>query len=238
MTHDADERVRGGVMMSLGERGDPRGLDAAIEGMKDASPQVRLLAVSAVARLGETPGKQRQASEALLPLLDEKVDPQLRLNAAFGLAKLKDARVLPLLKAFAALPPGKDDREFIPKVPTSPLGIAGLKAMGTPEALAALAELARDPQHAGLALPALYRQGEATRPSSGPSASTRPGSSDDGWHRSQLLTLVIEQADRSLRDEIEAGIATAPVFQRPDLRRLVRAIDEKRAAATQPGARD
>ena len=39
-----------------------------------------------------------------------------------------------------------------------------------------------------------------------------------------------------LRDEIEASIPSAPPAQRPELRRIVRQIDERLSATTQPGA--
>ena len=48
-----------------------------------------------------------------------------------------------------------------------------------------------------------------------------------GW----LFTIIHTQADRELRDEINASIDGSPPLMRPDLRRLVRQINERLASS-------
>jgi hypothetical protein len=55
-------------------------------------------------------------------------------------------------------------------------------------------------------------------------------------HRSQISTIIVTQADKTLRNEIEASIPLSSPGQRPELRRLVRQIDERAPAATLPAS--
>jgi HEAT repeat protein len=240
---DPQATVRSTALISLRERKDPRGMDVAIAGMDDADPTTRSLALAAVAQMGAVDASR--AREAIYPCLSKAGDASWHTRVLLTLAQLKDPRVLPELRELASSTGRQIDLGGIP-VQASFAGVNGLIALGTPEALTAVFEIARKPERTDAVLSALRtrKSPEAARAAweayveliktpdaAAPKPSAGPGRSID--IPAQFLSLVPQSADASLRDEIDAAIPGAPVRRRPELRRTVRMINEQLARQPQ-----
>lgn len=241
--NDESDLVRASAIQGLMQKPDPRGLDAAIQALDDPDEMVRFNAVLAVGRIGEATGERRKAADALFPQTQMGRDPKTRTIAALGMAKLKAPRVVPFLEKMARR---RIEERSVPImiIPDSQMAMKALADMALPETLDILMELAQEPDHAKDAMKCLResRSPVAARmawdrylkmpaPARDATQDTQPKSNE----RSGLIWIITQCADKSLRDEIEASIPAAPVDQRPELRGMVRRIDENSAkAAAEP----
>jgi HEAT repeat protein len=149
-----DEEVRSNAAFALGELGDNRAQDALIQTLNDSRYTVGLTAANSLLKLGNVP---------LKPIVQalSGYDPTLRVLAAYILGKLNDTKAVePLIatlkdeyagvrqRSAVALGNLKDVRAVVPLIhlledidPAIRATVAtSLEQIGTPEALAAVAE--------------------------------------------------------------------------------------------------
>ena len=155
-----------------------------------------------------------------------KNEPQLRAAAALGLAQMKDPRVLPTLQQFALQPPGSKDADDYGITPSRELGIRCLtlidtrrptchspSSRATRSVVRSLSQQLRDlrsPKAAPDRVDALPRSRRIAAIHHSLHASGDPAASRGGDRSpSQHTSIVIQQSDLKLRDEIAAAILFA-----------------------------
>ena len=136
VVHHSDDRVRRAATTALLKLNTPEALRAVHDAMADASPEVRMHAVVALAtkRDGKT-------AAALIRAIDDEHDADVQVAMIAGLGKVGTADAVQKLLKIAA----PETRMFRKK--TSPLRVAAVQALGearTPAAIAALKELTND----------------------------------------------------------------------------------------------
>jgi HEAT repeat protein len=105
-THDPTKDVRLYSLWALGNIEDPVAGPAALAALSDPDSDVKVMAVGAMGALRYEPAK------ADLEGLLENPDPSLRYDSAVALARLKDAKALPVLLEMLTLKPtGQADKD-------------------------------------------------------------------------------------------------------------------------------